>query len=106
MDQRPIFIFLMLEIVAKGYSVACAKLWIGINPALREINYEPFCFLSGFETVRQSVDGVRVTSAIDLPSDFRARSPEFAALLQSGIGDDEPVVIEQVCHADDLSIRG
>jgi hypothetical protein len=92
--------------VAEGYRVACAKLRIGVNPAFSKMNYEPFCFLSGFETVRQRVDGVRVASAIDLPSDFRARSPEFAALLQSGIGDDEPVVIEQVCHADDLSMRG
>jgi hypothetical protein len=79
-----------------------AKLRIGINPALREINYEPFCFLSGFETVRQSVDGVRVAAAIDLPSDFCARAPELAALLKSGVRNDEAIVIEQICHADEL----
>jgi hypothetical protein len=66
------------------------------------MNYEPFCFLSGFETVRQSVDGVRVAAAIDLPSDFCARAPELAALLKSGVRNDEPIVIEQICHADEL----
>jgi hypothetical protein len=32
--------------------------------------------------------------AIDLPSDFCARAPELAALLKSGVRNNEPIVIE------------
>ena len=80
-------------------SDAClGKLRIRVNPSLGEMNYETFCIFSGFETVRQPVNCVRVPLAINLPSDFCARTPEFAALLQRRIRDNEPVVVKQVCH--------
>jgi hypothetical protein len=34
------------------------ELQVRVNPALGEMNYEPFCILSGFEPIRQSIDCV------------------------------------------------
>jgi len=39
-----------------------------------------------------------VALAIGLPSDFRAGAPKFAALLKSRVGDDQAIVVKQVCH--------
>ena len=75
-----------------------AKLGIGVNPAFSKVDNKPFCFLSGFESIRQRVNRVRVAFAIGLPSDFRARTPEFGALLKRRVGDDETIVVKQVCH--------
>ncbi len=80
------------------------SLQIGVNPALSKVDNKPFRFLGGFESIRQRVNRVRVALAIGLPSDFRARAPKFAALLKGGVGDDQPIVVEQICHAGELAI--
>jgi hypothetical protein len=74
------------------------KLGVRINPGFSKIYYEPFRFRSGFEPIRQRVNCVRVPLAIYLPSDFCARTPEFGALLQRRIRDDESILVKQVCH--------
>ena len=68
---------------------AIAELTIGVNPALSKVDNKPFCFLSGFESIRQRVNRVRVAFAIGLPSDFRACTPEFGALLKRRVGDED-----------------
>jgi hypothetical protein len=84
------------------YDRAAGKLRVGVNPAFSKVNNEPFCLFSGFESIGQRVNRVRLSLAIDLPSDFCARAPELAALLKSGVRNDEAIVIEQICHADEL----
>ena len=57
------------------------RLGISINPSLGETDHEVFCILAGFESVRQSGDGVRMTLPIARPSDLGPRAPGFAALV-------------------------
>jgi hypothetical protein len=75
------------------------ELRVCINPGLSKIYYEAFRILGSFETISQAVNCVRVTLAINFPSDFCARTPEFAALLKRRIGDNEPLIVKQICHA-------
>ena len=97
MDQQPVFIPLIPNPGAE--LLPCfANLGIAVNPAFSKVDNKPFCFLSGFESIRQRVNRVRVAFAIGLPSDFRACTPEFGALLKRRVGDDETIVVKQVCH--------
>lgn len=75
-----------------------AKLRIGVNPAFGKVNNKAFRFLSSFESIRQRFNRMGVALAIGLPSDFRAGAPKFAALLKSRVGDDQAIVVKQVCH--------
>jgi|RhiMethySRZTD1v2_1073278.scaffolds.fasta_scaffold372921_2 hypothetical protein len=73
---------------------AAGKLRVGVNPAFGKVNNEPFCFFGVFKSISQRVNRVRLSLAIALPSDFCARAPELAALLKSGVRNDEPILIE------------
>ena len=76
------------------YDRKAGKLRIGVNPAFGKVDHKPFCLFSGFESIGQRFNRVRLPLAIDLPSDFCARAPDFAALLKSGVRNDEPIVVE------------
>ena len=84
--------------MAAAYNVGSPKLRIGVNPTLSKVDNKPFRFFGSFESIRQRVNRVRVALAIGLPSDFRACTPEFGALLKRRVGDDETIVVKQVCH--------
>ena len=80
------------------YDPRAGKLLIGVNPTFSKVDNKPFRFLGGFESSRQSFNRMGVALDIGLPSDFRARAPKFAAFLKSGVGDNQPIVVKQVCH--------
>jgi|SRR5687767_11692088 hypothetical protein len=84
--------------VAEAFNIGIAKLRISVNPAFSKVNDKSFRFLSSFESIRQRFNRMGTALAVDLPSDFRAGAPKFAALLKSRVGDDQPIVVKQVCH--------
>jgi len=68
-------------LVSRSSALSLLRLRITINPSLGETDHEVFCILAGFESVRQSADGVRMTLSIARPSDLGPRAPGFAALV-------------------------
>jgi hypothetical protein len=71
---------------------------VSVNPRFGEIDDKSFGFLSRFESIRQPTDGVRLPLAVPFPRDFRSWAPEFRALVERRMGDDQSIFVIQVSH--------